>query len=65
MQFQLGSVVNLVQDADKVLSLFLTYNGSTHSIAFNHECFSTPEKTKETLVGAVSALVDAYIASKS
>lgn len=65
MQFQLSSIVHLAEDAEKVVSLFFTYNGSTHNISFNSEAFATPESTKNTLISAVGSLVDAYIATKS
>lgn len=65
MQFQLSSVMNIVSDTEKLVRLFFTYNGQTHTVAINHESLATPEDVKETLVTAVGALVDAYVASKS
>lgn len=65
MNFQLSSVVNIVSDTEKLVRLFLTYNGQTHTVAINHESLLTPEDVKNTLITAVSALVDAYVASKS
>lgn len=65
MQFQLSSVVNAVSTAEKIVSLFLTYNGQTHTLTFNHDSLATPEAAKNTLVTAVGSLLDAYVASKS
>jgi hypothetical protein len=64
MQFQLSSVITAASEVEKIVTLFFTYDGVTHHIAFNHDAFATPEKTKETLIGAMGALVDGYIASK-
>lgn len=64
MHFQLSSIVHLMDDAEKVVSLFMTYNGSTHAVTFNHDSLSSPEAVKSTLVAAVSALIDAYVSTK-
>ncbi len=65
MQFQLSSVVNIVSDTEKLVRLFFTYNGQTHAVSLNHDSLSTAEQARNTLITAVGALVDAYIASKS
>lgn len=64
MLFQLGTMVNVVSDVEKIVSLFMTYNGETHSIDFDHDALLTPESAKEVLTTTVGALLDIYIASK-
>lgn len=64
MQFQLSSITHLAADAEKIVSLFLTYNGQTHNVTFNHDSLATPEAAKDTLVTAVGALLDAYVSTK-
>lgn len=63
MSFQLSSVINVVSAAEKIVSLFLTYNGQTHTVTFNQNALSTPEAAKDTLVTAVGSLLDAYVAT--
>lgn len=64
MHFQLSSVVNVIGDVEKIVSLFMTYDGVTKSVTFNHNSLATPEDAKNTLGIAVGALLDAYVASK-
>jgi len=59
MTISLSSMVHLAEDAEKVVSLFFTYNGTTHSVTVNQDALSSPDAIKTTLVSAVSALVDA------
>lgn len=59
MSISLSSMIHLAEDAEKVVSLFLTFNGNTHSVTVNHDALSTPESIKSTLVSAIGVLVDA------
>lgn len=59
MSISLNSMVHFAEDTEKVVSLFFTYNGATHSVTMNHDALSTPDGIKSTLISAIDVLVDA------
>ena len=65
MTFQLSAIVNGLLEAEKIVSLFMTYNGVTNKVYFKHDALATPEAAKNTLTTAVVDLLDAYVANKS
>ncbi len=64
MIFSLMSAVHIAEDASKIISLFLTYNGETHKVEVNHDALATPEAVKEAIKLVVNSLFDTYLAVK-